>query len=53
MPVSLLHSVVAPAVGAGVVPCGEQHPAQISHYPPVSRTVVYVVVSPPGVGIAG
>ncbi|MQT57482.1 hypothetical protein GHO41_09020 [Pseudomonas sp. FSL R10-0399] len=54
MPVSLTHSVVVPAVFAGVVPCGGKQPVQISHYPPpVSRTVVNVVVSPPGVGVAG
>ncbi|MCW2102535.1 MULTISPECIES: hypothetical protein [Pseudomonas] len=54
MPVSLTHSVVVPAVFAGVMPCGGKQPEQISHYPPpVSRTVVNVVVSPPGVGVAG
>jgi len=54
MPISLTHSVVVPAVFAGVMPCGGKQPEQISHYPPpVSRTVVNVVVSPPGVGVAG
>ncbi|MCH4870965.1 hypothetical protein EQV90_19230 [Pseudomonas sp. TMW22089] len=50
MPVCLSHSVVVSAVSAGVVPCANQQPAQISHYPPpVSRTVA----SPPGVVVAG
>ncbi|MGO2453291.1 MULTISPECIES: hypothetical protein [Pseudomonas] len=50
MPLSLIHGTVKSAVSAGVVPCGIQQPVQISHYPPpVSSTVVYVVVSPPGV----
>jgi len=54
MPASLRIAVVDSAVNAVVVPCGNKQPAQISHYPPpVSRTPVYAVVSPPGVGITG
>jgi len=54
MPASLINAVVDSAVNAGVVPCGNQQPVQISHYPPpVSSTSVYAVVSPPGVGISG
>jgi len=54
MPVSLRIAVVDSAVSAVVVPCGNQQPVQISHYPPpVSSTPVYAVVSPPGVGIVG
>ncbi|WP_157755458.1 hypothetical protein [Pseudomonas frederiksbergensis] len=54
MPAFLINAVVDSAVNAGVVPCGNQQPAQISHYPPpVSSTPVCVVVSPPGVGFSG
>jgi len=54
MPASLINAVVDSAVNAGVVPCGNQQPGQISHYPPpVSSTPVCAVVSPPGVGISG
>jgi len=54
MPASLINAVVDSAVNAGVVPCGNQQPAQISHYPPpVSSTPVCAVVSPPGVGFSG
>ncbi|MFJ2362945.1 hypothetical protein ACIPIN_04365 [Pseudomonas sp. NPDC087697] len=54
MPASLINAVVDSAVNAGVVPCGNLQPAQISHYPPpVSRTPVCAVVSPPGVGFSG
>jgi len=54
MPASLINAVVDSAVHAGVVPCGDQQPAQISHYPPpVRSTPVYAVVSPPGVGVSG
>ncbi|MBH8615132.1 hypothetical protein ACX3YC_27160 [Pseudomonas mohnii] len=54
MPASLINAVVDSAVNAGVVPCGNQQPGQISHYPPpVSRTPVCAVVSPPGVGVSG
>ncbi|MDO9327721.1 MAG: hypothetical protein Q7U27_03185 [Pseudomonas sp.] len=54
MPASLINAVVDSAVNAGVVPCGNKQPAQISHYPPpVSSTPVYAVVSPPGVGVSG
>jgi len=54
MPASLINAVVDSAVNAGVVPCGNQQPAQISHYPPpVSSSPVCAVVSPPGVGFSG
>ncbi|MFJ2458855.1 hypothetical protein ACIOVC_09960 [Pseudomonas neuropathica] len=54
MPASLSNAVVDSAVNAGVVPCGNQQPKQISHYPPpVSSTPVCAVVSPPGVGVSG
>ncbi|WP_339529192.1 hypothetical protein [Pseudomonas mucidolens] len=54
MPTSQRIAVVDSAVNAGVVPCADQRPVQISHYPPpVSSTPVYAVVSPPGVGIPG
>ncbi|QVW24761.1 hypothetical protein KJF94_04035 [Pseudomonas hormoni] len=54
MPASLINAVVDSAVNAGVLPCGNQQPAQISHYPPpVRSTPVYAVVSPPGVGVSG
>jgi hypothetical protein len=54
MPASLINAVVDSAVNAGVVPCGNLQPAQISHYPPpVSRTPVCAVVSPPGVDFSG
>lgn len=36
MPASLINAVVDSAVNAGVVPCGNQQPAQISHYPHLS-----------------
>ncbi|WPX21335.1 hypothetical protein RHM58_16670 [Pseudomonas sp. 10S4] len=36
MPASLINAVVDSAVNAGVVPCGIQQPAQISHYPLLS-----------------
>ncbi|WRH93676.1 hypothetical protein RCC30_06885 [Pseudomonas fluorescens] len=36
MPVSLINAVVDSAVNAGVVPCGNQQPKQISHYPHLS-----------------
>ncbi|MBF6038510.1 hypothetical protein H8F22_06485 [Pseudomonas sp. P154a] len=54
MPAFHINAVVDSAVNAGVLPCGNQQPAQISHYPPpVRSTPVYAVVSPPGVGISG
>ncbi|WP_164488106.1 MULTISPECIES: hypothetical protein [Pseudomonas] len=55
MPVSLINAVVDSAVNAGVVPCGNQQPKQISHYPPpVSCTPVRAVAPPPpGVGVSG
>ncbi|WP_176465043.1 hypothetical protein [Pseudomonas sp. Irchel 3E20] len=54
MPASLLNAVVDSALNAGVMPCGEQQPAQISHYPPpVSSPPVYACVAPPGVGMSG
>ncbi|PMY46687.1 hypothetical protein DMW99_03905 [Pseudomonas chlororaphis] len=54
MPHSLSSAVVDSAVNAGVVPCGNQQPVQISHYPPpVSSTPVCAVVSPPGVVVRG
>jgi len=54
MPASLINAVVDSAVNAGVVPCGNRQPVQISHYPPpVSSTPVCAVVSPPGVGVRG
>jgi len=54
MPASLINAVVDSAANAGVVPCGNQQPGQISHYPPpVSSTPVCAVVSPPGVGVSG
>jgi len=54
MPASLINAVVDSALNAGVVPCGNQQPVQISHYPPpVSSTPVCAVVSPPGVGVSG
>lgn len=36
MPTSLINAVVDSAVNAGVVPCGNQQPGQISHYPLLS-----------------
>jgi hypothetical protein len=36
MPASLINAVVDSAVNAGVMPCGNQQPAQISHYPHLS-----------------
>jgi len=54
MPHSLINAVVDSAVNAGVVPCGNPQPVQISHYPPpVSSTPVCAVVSPPGVVVRG
>src|SRR3989344_9216392 len=48
MPASLINAVVDSAVNAGVVPCGNQQPVQISHYPPpVSSPSVCAVVAPP------
>ncbi|WP_172680621.1 MULTISPECIES: hypothetical protein [Pseudomonas] len=54
MPASPVIAVVVPAFSAGVVPCGNQQPAQIGQYPPpASNPPVYAVVSPPGVGAKG
>jgi len=54
MPASHINAVVDSAVNAGVVPCGNQQPVQISHYPPpVSSAPVCVVLAPPGVGVSG
>ncbi|WP_447800465.1 hypothetical protein [Pseudomonas kilonensis] len=54
MPASPVIAVVVPAFNAGVVPCGNQQPAQIGQYPPpVRSSSVYAFVSPPGVGIQG